>query len=616
MAMPEGTNKLRFEPTVLGAMWRYRWLALIILVVGAGLGAMYAWLQPARFEAVASFVVQDPQASTVFDTSSSQRPERFVADQVAILTSTVVTDRAIQIASEAGVDLTPDDLLQDATVVSNPDSDQIEIRYEAGAPETALAGANAIADAYQAVRREAVAQNYTLALEQLDESIASVGTELEGIAQNIADHLVLDPAQEVLDQQYSEALVRLAQLQDALTMGSTDQDSADQIRVALDDLLRQFQTLAVVAGLDKDDPELTSLLQQQTEAIGRQSNLIERRDQLKVDAELESTGIVVFAAALEAKKTPSDLGRALAIGLIAGAILGAGVSYLLSVRRRPFGDRLQPESILDAPFLGEVPEFRDEGIKSALPVLSRPHSAAAEAFRFVAAALDARIQDQGLESPGERGGAESASHLVRSLIVVSGRLGDGKTAVAANVALASARQGKRVLVIDADFGNQRLAGLFIVGESAPGLTEILVRDVSLEHVVQTLELPGGACVDILPRGLEQATAPEFFGSAAAQAFFRAVREQYDLVLVDAPPLLQVAYASTIARYVDRALVVVRHGGDMRATQELAERLALLGTATVGYVYNGAPLRPDMIRAEGSLKDVLGRGPGSPNRSDS
>jgi hypothetical protein len=55
---------------------------------------------------------------------------------------------------------------------------------------------------------------------------------------------------------------------------------------------------------------------------------------------------------------------------------------------------------------------------------------------------------------------------------------------------------------------------------------------------------------------------------------------------------------------------------MRATQELAERLALLGTATVGYVYNGAPLRPDMIRAEGSLKDVLGRGPGSPNRSDS
>jgi capsular exopolysaccharide synthesis family protein len=616
MAMPEGTNKLRFEPTVLGAMWRYRWLALIILVVGAGLGAMYAWLQPARFEAVASFVVQDPQASTVFDTSSSQRPERFVADQVAILTSTVVTDRAIQIASEAGVDLTPDDLLQDATVVSNPDSDQIEIRYEAGAPETALAGANAIADAYQAVRREAVAQNYTLALEQLDESIASVGTELEGIAQNIADHLVLDPAQEVLDQQYSEALVRLAQLQDALTMGSTDQDSADQIRVALDDLLRQFQTLAVVAGLDKDDPELTSLLQQQTEAIGRQSNLIERRDQLKVDAELESTGIVVFAAALEAKKTPSDLGRALAIGLIAGAILGAGVSYLLSVRRRPFGDRLQPESILDAPFLGEVPEFRDEGIKSALPVLSRPHSAAAEAFRFVAAALDARIQDQGLESPGERGGAESASHLVRSLIVVSGRLGDGKTAVAANVALASARQGKRVLVIDADFGNQRLAGLFIVGESAPGLTEILVRDVSLEHVVQTLELPGGACVDILPRGLEQATAPEFFGSAAAQAFFRAVRERYDLVLVDAPPLLQVAYASTIARYVDRALVVVRHGGDMRATQELAERLALLGTATVGYVYNGAPLRPDMIRAEGSLKDVLGRGPGSPNRSDS
>ena len=54
-------------------------------------------------------------------------------------------------------------------------------------------------------------------------------------------------------------------------------------------------------------------------------------------------------------------------------------------------------------------------------------------------------------------------------------------------------------------------------------------------------------------------------------------------------------------------MVIRHRGDVRAAREVAERLALLGTEAAGYVYNRAPLRDDMIRSEGSLKDVLGRG---------
>ena len=89
-------------------------------------------------------------------------------------------------------------------------------------------------------------------------------------------------------------------------------------------------------------------------------------------------------------------------------------------------------------------------------------------------------------------------------------------------------------------------------------------------------------------------------------FFETVTEEYNLVVIDSPPLLHVAYASTLVRYVDRAVVVVIHGGNVARAKELADRLAFLETEVMGYVYSKAPLRDDMTRSEGSLKDVLGQ----------
>ena len=191
--------------------------------------------------------------------------------------------------------------------------------------------------------------------------------------------------------------------------------------------------------------------------------------------------------------------------------------------------------------------------------------------------------------------------------MVSGHMGDGKTVVAANTALASARQGNRVLVIDADFGDQRLARLLSPSDSPTvGLSELVERGFDLRDVVETVELSEGIRIDLLGRGQENVTAPEFLRSPAVQAFFEGVHDEYDMVLIDTPPLLQVAYASTIVRYADRVIVVVPDQGDVGAIEEVADRLALLGTPATGYVYNRAPLRGDMTRSEGSLRDVLGR----------
>ena len=77
---------------------------------------------------------------------------------------------------------------------------------------------------------------------------------------------------------------------------------------------------------------------------------------------------------------------------------------------------------------------------------------------------------------------------------------------------------------------------------------------------------------------------------------------------DGPPMLHIAYASTLATYVHRVVTVVQHGSNIKQLEDLAQRLDLIGTPTVGYVYNLAPLRVDMSRTEGSMRDVLGTQP--------
>jgi folylpolyglutamate synthase/dihydropteroate synthase len=72
--MQESNERSPFEPTVLGAMWRFWWVMLVCVNVGAGLGIAYPKLRPASYEAVASFVVQDPQVSSLFGSVSGKKP--------------------------------------------------------------------------------------------------------------------------------------------------------------------------------------------------------------------------------------------------------------------------------------------------------------------------------------------------------------------------------------------------------------------------------------------------------------------------------------------------------------------------------------------------------------
>jgi succinoglycan biosynthesis transport protein ExoP len=285
------------------------------------------------------------------------------------------------------------------------------------------------------------------------------------------------------------------------------------------------------------------------------------------------------------------------LGALAGLVIGAGLAVLLTSRRRRFTSRNEPEAILNARLLADVPNFKEERLDSPLPVVNAPTSAAAEAFRFVSASISL----QQLWPANDDG-----SKNFKSLIAVSAGLFEGKTVICANTALAAAREGNKVLVVDADFGNQQLTGL-LLGSDVPlvGMTDVTAGAVSLQNAVVDISHDGAGSIHLLSRGTVSVQAPDFFAAVGTKALFSSLAEIYDLVIIDSPPLLRVAYATTLAHLADRAMVVVAHGEDTHSVDELREQMDLVGIPSIGYVYNFAPLRSEMTTSAGSMADTLG-----------
>jgi Mrp family chromosome partitioning ATPase/uncharacterized protein involved in exopolysaccharide biosynthesis len=585
-----------FEPTVLGALWRYRRIAALIVLGTLLVGLIYARNQSSDYEAVATLVVEDPRASSVFETEGLARPERYVNNQASILASEIVAERAAEIARGEGVELTPGEISRSLTINVFEESDEIGVAVVGPDEETAVVAANAVALAYEETRRQGVLRSYEQALDQLDASIAALGERLDTNTAEIEEISNSNPARAVLEQQYQEALSHLAELQASLA--SAPAEARGAIRDELNDVQTQLQTLEQVLALDQSSPAVARLLQEQTQIIQRSEELQARRDEVEVDASLESTGIVLFSPATSGTSAGSSTIQAILASLILGLLIAVAVTYRLAVVNRRFTDRSQPETVVDSALLTEVPDFGEERV-GTLPVVTHPASAAAESFRFVIPAINRASsigagRDQDFDPP-------------KSFVIVSAASGDGKSVVTANLAFAAALQQTRVLVVDADFGDQQLTNLL----TGSARSELGLSDLTDGHVVRDIVRPvqadGFPKFDLISRGGAPITAPEFFGSWRANAFFREIRAEYDIVLVDAPPLLQVAYTSSLVQLTDRAVVIVPHGSSVGRLEELAHRLQLMDAPSLGYVYTKAPLRLDLPRNEGSMRDILGVG---------
>jgi tyrosine-protein kinase Etk/Wzc len=168
------------------------------------------------------------------------------------------------------------------------------------------------------------------------------------------------------------------------------------------------------------------------------------------------------------------------------------------------------------------------------------------------------------------------------LVLTSPTPGDGKSMTATNLAATLAQQGARCLLIDGDMRRGSLNETFELPR-APGLSQVLVNQVSLAEAVHTVELPGlRARVDFLPGGVHPPNPAELLGSARFKDLVESSRATYDAIIIDAPPLNLVTDASVMGAAADGVLIVVRAGVtrgdalDFAMDQLEAVRAPLLG----------------------------------------
>jgi capsular exopolysaccharide synthesis family protein len=173
------------------------------------------------------------------------------------------------------------------------------------------------------------------------------------------------------------------------------------------------------------------------------------------------------------------------------------------------------------------------------------------------------------------------------LVFTSAEPSDGKTSVVSNVAIAAAKIGKKVLLVDADLRRPRVHELFGLRRE-DGLSDLISGDAhaniaAVEHLAQASGVPG---LRILSAGTPGTAAVHRFYSSAFASLLRDLRQEYDLVLLDTPPALQISDARIIGRQADGVILVARAEQTSRdAFVAVRDRFVEDSTRVIGCILN-------------------------------
>lgn len=308
-----------------------------------------------------------------------------------------------------------------------------------------------------------------------------------------------------------------------------------QLPAAERDLARYLRVTTVNAGI------YTFLLQKHEEARIAQA------------ATISNIKIVDPAITPERPIKPNKK-KNLLLGLLVSLMVATGLAFFHDYMDDTVKDGEEAKRLLGWPLLGMIPHIQtgmEEGERSDANLISRlkPKSAAAEAFRALRTSLHF-----------------SSTRKQRKVILVTSSFpGEGKTTISANLAEIFAQTGARVLLIGCDLRRPTLHQIFNVPKT-PGLTELLTGDCGKSDIIHRT---GSNGLDFIGSGTIPPNPAELLGSEEMAAQLAELREEYDYIILDAPPTLAVSDTPILAACSD-ALVVLMEVG--RVPAKVAARL--------------------------------------------
>jgi len=422
-----------------------------------------------------------------------------------------------------------------------------------------------------------------LTIEQLESTLPAL--QLEDPTTASTKQMYLQALQNVASMQKQGYGKKHPEMQGAMKVVSERRDQLNKlvlgIRRALSIDLSVAQ--AKVENLEKEVAELRGQLRaDRTDRLApynearrdfeTQSQLLDvltsRYRQQAVESKIETRPVqIINRAEPSVRPVKPNLKVNLALSFVVGLVLGLSLAFFIEYLDTSIKTMDDVEKYLGISVLAVIPR----GAKFL--TLDDPNSRFAEGYRILCAKLNLT---------GRR-------DVARCITVLSGGPGEGKSTTTFNLGWVCAQSGMRVLIIDADIRRpsmHRAVGL----ENTLGLGEFLAGQASLDELVQATSIPN---MEILTAGN---LGPEDLGGFSRARFaslLEICRNNYDVIMVDSPPVLGISDASVISQEVDVTLLLIQHRRYPRNVSQRAKRvIEEVGGKLFGVILNNVNIKTD------------------------
>ncbi|HMT06099.1 MAG TPA: polysaccharide biosynthesis tyrosine autokinase [Solirubrobacterales bacterium] len=291
------------------------------------------------------------------------------------------------------------------------------------------------------------------------------------------------------------------------------------------------------------------------------------------------TGNAEIVQTAEAASSPTipKTGRNVSLGILLGLLLGVAAALLMERFDRRIRDTPHLESVFSLPLLANIPE--SEALREGADATDVTHdlpTVDAESFRMLRTRLRYFNVDR----------------KIKVVLATSAAPDDGKSTISWNLAAIAADTGGSAILVESDFRRPTAARRHNLAPS-PGLAELLTHQTDLESAVQSVPVhavtgsaQGATHLDVITSGSPPPSPADLLGSEEMKTLLKSLSETYDMVVIDAPPILVIADPIPLTGLVDGVIVVARlNKTTTDQAQNLRKQLENLGAPMLGVVAN-------------------------------
>jgi polysaccharide biosynthesis transport protein len=449
------------------------------------------------------------------------------------------------------------------------------------------------------IEHAALANSYQAAYESMDAQIR------QGIDPAQVEEMV---ERDMSVMSYKDSMVRLKVAIEAMTMAGSDSRQRRELELQreafgreLEDIRGEKRAQARVALLegaktqaqqakelaDTDAKKVEQLKQKlgdlaiaMSDYLSITDELASAREDLKdIKQQLDALGSgaaqspVVWAQRPVRPDQPSfpKLPLTMSIAIVIGVVIALGIAFTRELMDTSVRSPRDIARVGQMNLLGMIPHEEDDpqsaGAPLPLVIFQAPTSIMAEQYRQVRTRLQ----------------YAASLDTTRSIVVTSPAPGDGKTTVACNLACGLALNGRKILLVDANFRRPDLNKIFSIPNDV-GLSNALASLDNFEGAIRSTQVPN---LDVMATGLRPANPTELLESQLLTDFIERALEEYDHVIFDTGPMLLVSETAAMAPRVDGVISVVRAATNSRGLlQRLRDGLRQLKAEHLGVVLNG------------------------------